>query len=704
MKEMSKKTSCLIWGIISIFFGIGYEFICQKLEVYKNFSGDRIFIIAMITLFVGLHVIFGFKKLYNFIIEKRYIIAGIALIVLTILGYTGSSIGTLSQWIVEPEKDNTLLGSYRFIRSDEYGVESLISANQKNNGMKINSDYLRATNTNNIISVHVPIKDLAISLARPYNIGYFFLNFDMAFSLAWNIKFIALLLVTFEMFQIITNNKKYMSLIGTILIAFSSVISWWYGVILEIIIFGELALICIDKFMQTQKSCTKLGWSVLFAYSMVAYVGTLYPAWIISFGYVFLALGIWIIIKNIKEYKFSKIDLLCIVLIIGIFAVFLTRFYVLLEEALQIILNTSYPGDRNERGGGGIKYLFSYVYNFLLPFVETEDNMSYASMLSIFPVPIVMGLIYIYKKEKHTSFIFPMLTALILESVWCMVGFPSFLGKISLMNLVSVERCAIAVALGCIYLYMYMISNIEEKYITLINAMRITLVLLVVFAVVDKPAIFQVSKNYIYIFTIIVTLFYFLILNSTDKKYRFIFLSCVIILNLLSSIFVNPITKGTGIINETNFAKAIQNENLIDSDAVWITENMDMIVSNYLVANGAKTLNSTNTYPNEEFWKIILEDKCEENREIWNRYAHVRIRLTDEDTSINLKAQDKIIVNLNYDKLSQLNVKYIVSYKDENELENGKIKLNKVYENKPTEEVYIESNLINGIYIYEIVK
>lgn len=450
----------------------------------------------------------------------------------------------------------------------------------------------------------------------------------------------------------------------------------------------------------------RLLWSLVLAFSAISYIFTLYPAWMISFGYVFFALLIWIIIKNFKNYKFKKTDLICLAVCLALISIFVGRFYILSKNEINIILNTSYPGNRVSTGGKGIQYLFSYAYSFFLPFMQTEDNMLYASMLSFFPVPLIMGMIYVYKKEKNYDFLMPLMIVSVLESIWCISGLPSFLAKITLLQFVPVERCAVAVALASIYMYIYIISNIDEKFISLSNTMKITIALLIVFFCISRPYPLENSKGYMYLFSAIMAMAFFMCLNCTDKRYVKIFLGIALIWTLVSGIFVNPITKGTSIITKTKLANAIQKEVAENPDAVWITENMDMVVSNYLVANGAKTLNSTNTYPNEEFWKKVLGDKLEENREIWNRYAHIRIKLTDQETSLSLDGEDRIIINLNYEKLKDLNVNYIVSYNGkiaENLANNASLKLDKIYKNEIRNSKNIDGEQISGIYIYEFV-
>lgn len=334
------------------------------------------------------------------------------------------------------------------------------------------------------------------------------------------VKLIVLVFVSFKTFQIITNNNKKISIMGSILIGVSSFVTWTFKV--NTIIFGEIVIIAIEKFMKADKIKFKIGWSLAFTVASVLYILTSEIAYIVSFGYVFLALAIWLVLKNLKEYKFNKTDLFFIIIAILVITIF-------------IILNPI--SEKNTvTGGKGVSYLFSYGYSYVLPFVETENNIAYSSFLSFFPIPILMAMIYIYKEEKHIKFIFPILIVLVVESIWCMSGFPNILSKITLFNLVPVEKCAISVGLGCIYLYIYMISNIKENFISLKTSAKIALIILVLFFFADRPDILENSRGYMYLFSSIVTMGYFLSLNSIHKRYTNVFLWIAIIWTLVSSV------------------------------------------------------------------------------------------------------------------------------------------------------------------------
>lgn len=333
-------------------------------------------------------------------------------------------------------------------------------------------------------------------------------------------KLIVLSIVNFEVFQIITNNNKKISIVGSVLITLSSAMLW--NLSINVILFGEVIIIAIEKFMKTKKISLKIACSVAFIISFILYIFTSEISYIICFAYVFLALDIWVVLKNLKEYKFNKLDLVYIIISILIIAVCIFYNPISLKDTVT--------------GGQGIGYLFSYGYSYMLPFVQTENNMAYASFLSFFPIPLIMGMIYIYKEEKHIEFILPILIVLVLESIWCMTGFPNILSNMTLFSRVSVEKCAMAIGLACIYLYLYMIANIKENFISLKDAVKITLIVLVLFFCIDRPDVLEASKGYMYLFSSILSMGYFLILNSINKKYTNLFLWSAVIWTLISSV------------------------------------------------------------------------------------------------------------------------------------------------------------------------
>ena len=109
-------------------------------------------------------------------------------------------------------------------------------------------------------------------------------------------------------------------------------------------------------------------------------------------------------------------------------------------------------------------------------------------------------------------------------------------------------------------------------------------------------------------------------------------------------------------------------------------------------------------YQGEDFYKAVLgEEKALETKEIWNRYAHVLVEL-DKECSIEKNEYEDDILTLKLDKnaLNNLNVKYLVTYMDQNELEKEGYKVTKLFETLNNSEITFDDVTPKGIFIYEI--
>lgn len=704
MKELNKKTSIIIWTFLSLIFALAYVIVCKKIGIYKNtLYFERIVFVFLIVEFIGLNIIIGIKKLWDYIIKKRYIIALIILALFTVFGISGSSNGAVTSWILENEKNNVILGNVRFINSDEYGIETPFAILQKETGINHFSNINGKTKTDMNISIHSPTLTL-ITLFRIYNIGYLFLSSRMALSFAWNLKIILTILVTYEFLRILTNENKYLSLCGTILISCSSFVNWWMSV--QFIIFGQLAIICIDKFMQSKNKKSKIIWSALFSYSVISYILTLYPAWIISFGYIFLSLAIWVILKNRKVYKFEKIDIICFISIFIICSLFGLYFYLTCNTAIKSIIKSAYPGARIETGGKeGIKYLFSYLYSYLLPFKQNFDVKEVANFLSFYPFPIIIAIIYLYKKENHIEFLLPILLILVFESIFCLSGLPNIISKITFLQMVPVQRCAVSIGLGSIYITLYLFEHVKERIIKQSICAYIVLFFLALLIFIPFPNELN-TKKYLYIFAIFECIGGFLLFNLGNKKYEKIFMIFAVVFTIISGLTVNPISIGIKPMLETDFAKFVQKEVTKSPNKIWITEDTGFVVSNYLAGQGAKTLNATQTYPQDEFWKLILGDKAKEYKKIWNRYANINVKIIDDSKEpyVELISNDYILLYLTPSRIKQLDLDYLVSYSNLEEIWINGLSMEKIYENKIDNKTIIEGKEVSGIYIYKFVK
>ena len=143
-----------------------------------------------------------------------------------------------------------------------------------------------------------------------YGIKKLLFSKDIPLCLWWNIRFYALLLISFELFKLITN-KEYISMIGAYMIAFSGFIQWNFEYS-NVIIFGEIIVLLVHKLFGQKKLNYQIITSVLISIFIVLY----YMCGIsvaISFEFAFVPIIIWIFIKNIENIKKNRTSVLLLI-------------------------------------------------------------------------------------------------------------------------------------------------------------------------------------------------------------------------------------------------------------------------------------------------------------------------------------------------------------------------------------------------------
>jgi hypothetical protein len=180
-----------------------------------------------------------------------------------------------------------------------------------------------------------------------------------------------------------------------------------------------------------------------------------------------------------------------------------------------------------------------------------------------------------------------------------------------------------------------------------------------------------------------ISIYLFLRVKSNLAQILLIFV--IIGISIVSSLIVNPIRRGVGVIYDVPIVQKM--EEIVNQDeSLWIVEGIGYPITNLPIMVGAKTINSTNIYPNLELWEKLDGGK---NKNIYNRYAHIAMDIVQEETAFELLNPDYLHVKLNVMDLSKLNIKYIVTA---NELEN--------FDNESVKFDLIDSN--NNLSIYQV--
>ena len=258
-KDNFTKTKLLLVAIVSLAFAVICEYTIFRIWYPQFISKNRIMLVAIIYMFIGLHFVFKLSNMYEFIHKHRYKIACAFLLFVMVFKYSGSSITCFHEYLgLQPSHDDTryhtLLGKVRPIRTDEWATSTTYLLSQESGKFRYFEDVLRGTETEMFTVAKAPVLDI-LMLGRPFQIGFILFGNDVGLSFYWYARLVAMMLGAYELCLILTKRNKKISLMGMIVITFSAAVQWWYC--MHVLIYGQIVLVLIDKFMNTDKKKNK---------------------------------------------------------------------------------------------------------------------------------------------------------------------------------------------------------------------------------------------------------------------------------------------------------------------------------------------------------------------------------------------------------------------------------------------------------------
>lgn len=659
---------------------------------YENsfFFTERFKILFFFSIFVALCLFTG-KEGRAKLFKYRWLVAGIILLFLVVNKYHGDSI-TLYNEIIEPSEDvasaRPIFGQGRTIRTDEWVVDNptYLSTRYLDNPYGKYNNITRATDTVNMNQIGWHTLAFPLVVLR-YVVNELF-GFDYGYSFYWYSRLLLTLLVNIELFLILTKNNKWLSLCASCLVVCSSYFLWWGFPYLFLAV--PAALSCGYYFFNSQSLIKKIFFALGTAIFGAGYVMDLYPAWQVPLGYLALAVFAWIIyasfdrIKKMKWYEWGLVVLAFIVLCSLVLGGLNAK-----AEYIEAISNTVYPGERFSNGDFGLYKLFYYISGVLFGYTDVGNPSELGGFISFFPLPIILGIFYFWKKNKRDFLVNALMIVNAFLLIYCTTGIPEFLAKCTLMGYSTAGRAVDILAYAQIVLLVVVLSKLKAEDKLPIKVAAVLGVVIVcgtfIYGFIRIRINGFIFVNNILVISLIVA--FVLLVSRINPKYTKYGYMILIVISLVTAVSIRPICKGLTVFDEKPVAKEIHSILSEDKDSVWITCAGGSMLSAYAIASGARTINCVNTYPNLELWHTL--DPEQKYEEMYNRYEHVAVDFTDDDTSFELPYADIIVLNLSYKDIKLTNADYILS-QDKLKVDNEFVCFENIYDN-------------DGCYIYKII-
>ncbi|KAF6634915.1 hypothetical protein H6F38_09160 [Paenibacillus sp. EKM208P] len=653
-----------------------FDVIYRYFEFTNTFSLERIYFFFVFFFIIGFIIYLGMRKA----IRYRYLIALLFLILIVCGKFTGSSLGFYDGMLLNNTskyEQSTILGIPQGIRGDEWATEKPYYFAQVMgiNKLEYFNKKLSFDGNDMVVSAFAPVKDIVV-IARPDLWGFLFLPKEYAFSFYWFSRLVLLFMASFEMGLLLTRHYRY-GLLAAFIITFASPVQWWLSQALMLMLMsGQFALVLFNQYLNAKKWYIKIITIMGVGLCGLIYILTMYPATQVPLGYIFMAILIYLLVKN-KDKKPFALKKIVHYLIASIpFLLVLFHFYLNSKSAIDTITNTIYPGS----GRPWIKLPWDYdLYQFVNAFMATigQPNFLNASEISQFytflPFTMIICFTVIYKYRSKMLLQISLLcacTGLMLVS-WLPQN--SVFNRLSLFSYTYPVRITYAYGFGITILIISLLPLLEKRVISTSFKKTAGIIsggigFITICVLSNSENIFNYFKNFkfgtILMILIVALMSYmgYLLLKGGRREIRR-FSALFIFLSFFTTLMVNPVTHGLdSMFEKTTMSKIreINNEN----EGRWMVSGSPTI-SNLVTAQGVARTTGTYYYPD---WTMMNEiDKRNQFIDLWNQFAHIDMRLTAGELNVTIFDHEKSekvngtnrIIYIPIETAKALNIKYI---------------------------------------------
>jgi hypothetical protein len=543
-------------------------------------------------------------------------------------------------FIQEDKSYGLLLGVPRGVRSDDWAIEIPLMLSQLSHKPPfpvVNKSI--GYGANQLAPFKVPVWHI-LTLFKPTTWG-FFLGADKGLAWMWWSMVLGFFYAFFLLFMLISRNRFFISMMGSLLLLFSPFFQFWSMHKSEIPTFMALIFISLVCLTFSAHKKVILANGVLLGWFCGCFMlNFIYPPYQISLAYFLVFIFAGFIVDRYSQLALCqagsiRLAGLTISLAIAVFAT--TIFYLDAREVINIMADTVYPGKRFSTGGDFEPWkllsntFLIHAYLFfkqgiqlpsLVNWADFKNICEYASFIFLFPFLILVLIARCAIARKPVDPLSLMIAGYItLLLVYMFLGFPDWLSKYSGFSRTPSYRQLMGLGIANIALLVTVISKpdfaLSKRIRLVISAGWAVLLILSAVHVFTHWTIAPLS--YLIATSLVVALAsYFVLCVGYSKAV----LAVLVALSVLSTGWFNPLVRGgSEIFQDSRLGRTI-----LDIDAGeggtsrWITFSPFAEASNIFRILGVNALDGCYPYPQFNLWKKL--DPLQEAVEVYNRYGY----------------------------------------------------------------------------------
>lgn len=607
---------------------------------------------------LGCILVTGKDRVLRFICRYRRVLSAVFVALCVLLEINNSSLAQWSVYLGSTDLSDTLFGVPRMIRSDEWAIWTPAAIAQEYGGYPGISTLLSPSGTDAAwISVGgVPARNAAL-LFKPLYWGFLLLGSAKGLSFLFAMRTVLTFGVSFALAMRYTHQNRVLSILAGVMLLFAPYVQWFFSQsISEVLIFGQLLILlslAYPGLTGWRRPAAALG----IAWCLGCYVMIAYPSWIVSVMYLVLPLAVLCFVR--QRHLLRRRDLL--LLSVPVLAVlgWLARIVIGTWPALQAVRDSVYPGSRVMTGGNVTPGFASGLLSLTFPVAGTVSGnvCEHACFLTFAPAGLVMAADNMRKSKKADAFSLILIAAELFFGLFMLFGLPEALARVTLLSLCNRLEPAVGLADA-----MLLIRNLSRKREW---SLRFRLLFAAACTLLNTGIVAWKNQSGTLLLLLLAAAYFclFLLLGKMSAGSRCMQRTGAFVLALvlmMGGAFVNPLQRGIGCAENLELVQALKTVEDGPSD-VYAVEGTWPVTDVCMLA-GKTCVNTTDFYPDVPYWAQL--DPAGTYEEIYNRFCHVSLTVSEDGPSFELRSTDHIRVCLTPADLAVLHVTYLITDKE----------------------------------------